>query len=351
MLKIIKKKLPLRFKMKMKYFSSQVRDLGYSTASKPRIFVMLAADYGNLGDVAITYAQTKFLSDNFEDYDVIDFPISKTVTHLKSLKKVIKSDDIITIVGGGNTGDLYDGIEYCRQLIIKNFHNNKIVSFPQTINYSSSKMGKRRLAFSKKIYGNHPDLTLVARERRSYNKYKHYYPKCKVVFTPDIVLSYAHKPKSNRSGALFCMRNDKEKLFDSNKISEIENMVSSFQNIEYRDTHVDKDQMSITEREVELDKIWSAFASKKLVVTDRLHGMIFAVITGTPCIAFDNTTKKVSGVYNEWLSSNNKVHVIENYNQKEFQEKVNKLLVLEDSEMTYQAMYDEFSELIESINN
>ena len=34
------------------------------------------------------------------------------------------------------------------------------------------------------------------------------------------------------------------------------------------------------------------FQSAELVITDRLHGMIFSVITGTPCIAFDNLMRK-----------------------------------------------------------
>ena len=42
----------------------------------------------------------------------------------------------------------------------------------------------------------------------------------------------------------------------------------------------------------------------KLLITDRLHGMIFAVITNTPCIAFANKSGKVKGVYN-WISKDN----------------------------------------------
>ena len=44
----------------------------------------------------------------------------------------------------------------------------------------------------------------------------------------------------------------------------------------------------------------SEFASCKLVITDRLHGMIFSAITGTKCFALDNLSKKVSGGY-EWV--------------------------------------------------
>lgn len=42
------------------------------------------------------------------------------------------------------------------------------------------------------------------------------------------------------------------------------------------------------------------FASAKLVITDRLHGMIFAALTQTPCIVLGNYNHKVKGTY-EWL--------------------------------------------------
>ena len=40
--------------------------------------------------------------------------------------------------------------------------------------------------------------------------------------------------------------------------------------------------------------------SMRSLITDRIHGMLFAAVTGTPCIALDNVSKKVSGAY-EWI--------------------------------------------------
>ncbi|WP_207739631.1 polysaccharide pyruvyl transferase family protein [Paraclostridium bifermentans] len=42
------------------------------------------------------------------------------------------------------------------------------------------------------------------------------------------------------------------------------------------------------------------FRECELVITDRIHGMIFAAITGTPCIALSNYNYKVKGTY-EWI--------------------------------------------------
>ena len=46
-----------------------------------------------------------------------------------------------------------------------------------------------------------------------------------------------------------------------------------------------------------------------MVITDRLHCMIFSAITSTPCIVIDNYTNKISGVY-KWISNYNYLMLI-----------------------------------------
>ena len=53
--------------------------------------------------------------------------------------------------------------------------------------------------------------------------------------------------------------------------------------------------------EEEIKEKMDDMRKSSLVITDRLHGMIFAVITGTPCIVFSNYNHKVKGTY-EWIS-------------------------------------------------
>ena len=48
----------------------------------------------------------------------------------------------------------------------------------------------------------------------------------------------------------------------------------------------------------------NSFGNRKLIITDRLHGMIFSAITNTPCIALANSTGKVKGVY-DWIRKDN----------------------------------------------
>ena len=271
---------------------------------KRKCIICLAADYGNLGDVAITYAQAKFLREKFPEYEVVDFPISKTITHLKSLKRICSKDDIITLTGGGYMGDLYFRSELFRELLIKTFRKNRIISFPQTADFSSSISGIQLLKIAKDIYSDCPRLELWTRDKKSYSFVQREFPNNIVRLTPDIVmwLNEIDVTNNKREGFVFCLRNDKEKSEDiDKKRSYIRDILQEFdEKIENCDTHIGDVKLSIDERFSELTKIWTTFRKAKLVVTDRLHGMIFAYITGTPAIVLPNSNFKIEACY-QWI--------------------------------------------------
>ena len=54
----------------------------------------------------------------------------------------------------------------------------------------------------------------------------------------------------------------------------------------------------------------------ELVITDRLHGMIFAAITSTPCIAFGNYNHKITSSF-IWLEHFGYVKYIEDIGKLE----------------------------------
>lgn len=267
----------------------------------PRCFVFLAADYGNLGDVAITYAQEKFLHLQFPHYEIVDCPISQTLKSIVEVKKIVQPQDIITTVGGGNMGEMYYDIELLRLLVIKSFPNNRIISFPQTCDYPlNSKSFLCR--FAKKVYNRHQNLLLCAREEKSFQVMTSLFEKAKVILVPDIVMSLNEMaPPEKRSGILLCLRKDKELGKFSNAREFFEKEFSK-NRISYsmQDTHIGNVRLSIQERKSELDQIWDKFRRAEWVITDRLHGMIFAFITGTPAIVLPNSNFKVQEAY-KWI--------------------------------------------------
>lgn len=293
-----------RFKS-IKPFSNQIID-----KNRNQIYIFLAADYGNLGDVAITYAQTKFLNEN-SGFQVIEIPISQSLEGLWFVRRHIKKGDIVTTVGGGNLGDLYDQIEYIRQLVVRFFPENRIVSFPQTFDFSETKEGIKALKIAQNVYNRHRDFHMVAREETSFKLMKQYFPKANPILTPDIVLTLNQSISSKeRKGAVICMRKDNEKFLspEQNQFV-IDQIHERFNEVEYYDTHINKDKLSTEDRDLELKTIWEKFKGAELVITDRLHGMIFCYITNTPCLVFQNNNHKVRETYH-WIKANPSVHLV-----------------------------------------
>ncbi|WP_209390152.1 polysaccharide pyruvyl transferase family protein [Chryseobacterium sp. RR2-3-20] len=298
-------------KFKSRGFLSDIKNDG-----EKKVFIFLAADYGNLGDVAITYAQTEFLKKVLKEYRVIEIPISKTLDGICAIKKIIASGDILTTVGGGNLGDLYDQIEFYRQLVAESFPNNKIISFPQTFDFSEKPKGVKALVKAVKSYSKHDDLVFIAREKVTYDLMKKHFIKNKIILTPDIVMSLNKStPDFERKGAVFCLRNDDEKLLKKSENDLLIDLVNRrFDDCTFYDTHINKNYLTVDERKLELEKIWNTFKKAELVITDRLHGMIFCYITNTPCLVFQNNNHKVKGSY-EWIKDYSSVWLIDKFSE------------------------------------
>ena len=334
------KELYLKFVL-ISLFPSPKNKLFEEYKGKRKCIVCLAADYGNLGDVAITHAQKLYLGNIFPEYEVVDFPISKTLGNLKSLKRCCNPDDIITIVGGGNMGDLYGDIELLRLMIVKAFPHNRVISFPQTIEYINTSKNRFLYNLSKRIYTRHKHLLMCARESVSYAKMKELYPSCNVCLVPDIVMTLDERSKilSREENLItFCVRNDKEK-----KRTELDEELLKSQLVEkgYKlnisDTHIGKSRMSVKERETELRKIWDTFSKSKLVITDRLHGMIFAYITGTPALVLPNSNFKVEKCY-EWIKDCGYIKFIKNPTNEIILSNLNLKYCEEDYEVAHECI-------------
>lgn len=287
-----------------------------------KIFVYLSGFYQNLGDMAITYAHETFLKENFSEYKIVMIPSTQTYSTIRWVKKITNKEDIVTIVGGGNMDSSYASLENCRRFIFKMFKNNKIVSFPQTMSFENTPYGNYRLRKTKKSYNSHPNFHVFAREQNSYYNMKNIFTNARTVgLVPDMVLylNFVNKFQCERNGALCVFRNDFEKAcdFDLDTIHKL--LEEKYGSVEDTDTVcVSKDACVYGIYDKTILDFLKKISSKRLVVTDRLHCMIFCVITGTPCVAFDNSNKKISGVYKAWLDNLNYIKVLECYDKMEF---------------------------------
>jgi pyruvyl transferase EpsI len=212
--------------------------------------------------------------------------------------------------------DLYPSLENARSFVVKSFPHNKIISFPQTVSFRDTKDGRKLLKRSRKRYSRHKDLTICVREEHSLKRVKEYFPKVKITYCPDIVLYLNEtEPKIERTNILCCLRKDKEQNISSEvRDNLIAKISEKYENVLVKDTvDVALKDCQIDTYENSLKEFWAMLRSCKLVVTDRLHCMIFCAITETPCIVMDNTNKKISGVYSQWLSSADWIKMLDGY--------------------------------------
>ena len=284
---------------------------------KEKIFYLQTPDHGNLGDHAIAYAATKLLKDIYPNKIILDYTYNDLFYCFDLIAKFINDSDTIYITGGGNMGNLYITEENMRRKIIKKFINNKIIIFPVSITFTNDKEGNIELELSKEIYNCHRNLTIMVRDKISYEFAKKHF-NSNILLSPDLALYLSNSINiinNTRKNILFVLRNDKEKILDDNIIEQIKNYISSIkENYNYLNTHIGEYRtINKCEREEYIFNILNEISHYKLCITDRFHGLIFSYITNTPCIVFKSLDHKIeSGV--EWFNDINWIYKVSNNN-------------------------------------
>lgn len=302
----VKKLKVLSNKVKKKVFAKGLEGAGkydfrLKNGKEKRIVFFELPCFDNLGDHAIAYATSKFLDDfiskhrEYQKYVVEDFDTPGAVN---DLLKIVNKDDIIVLQGGGNMGNLYPFADGFRKIIMNKFSNNRVVQFPQTLYFTNNTAGEKAKQKRKKEVDICSNMLLCARDGISYEKMQELFD-VEVIKMNDIVsyLDESQYASDNREGILLCLRSDIESALDAKAKKNLLKACESVNNkVDVSDT-VTGGTVSISDREEILIDKWKTFGKHKLVVTDRLHGMIFSIITKTPCVIIGNNHHKVRETY------------------------------------------------------
>jgi pyruvyl transferase EpsI len=295
--------IPLRWKLAaVAALSSRVAPTDFPLRG-PRLIVALAADYGNLGDVALTRALIRFAAIYLPSHQPYLLPAGRVFRDLRGVALAAGPDDVVALVGGGNMGDLYPDLEDARLRVVKAFPRQRIVSFPQSIGFSDTPTGRRALVRSRAVYESHPHLELFARERESFDRMRQAFPFAKVSLAPDTVLSLDVPLVSNRTLPLMvCLRQDKEAaLASARRDALMASLAAAYPGAHITDTLVDGPRLDFQAYNRHLDTFLAQLTKSRCMVTDRLHGLIFSVITGTPCVVIENNNHKICAAVESWL--------------------------------------------------
>ena len=151
---------------------------------------------------------------------------------------------------------------------------------------------------------------------------------------------------------MWFFRNDNENKINQTRKQEIIDLLTlKYKELLYfKDTHVGKVSITENEREKYLSEIWNTFKKSKVVLTDRLHGMIFCVITGTPCIVFPNSNGKIESTYYTWLKNYKNIKLIsEDFSNEDIINNIEYFLKnenIEDNVINFDIKYKKIEEVI-----
>lgn len=304
----IKKIVPVRVKafVKMGSERKQFRELILKIEHEEKDYDVLlgTAIHTNLGDHLITLAEIQMMNEFNPQRKVYEIPSEMYQFYKRRLKKAIKLSTRIFINGGGWMGDLWPNEERLLQDMVYCFHKNKIVIFPQTIFYDLYKKHFGKLLKSgNKVFAQCTDIKLFVRDSKSY-EFALKNLDVAVELVPDIALYYNYNKQQTKEKVVgLCMRDDREKSRDDKEINKIVDFLKEKGYEIYTVSTMNQRRVSVNQRKKVCDEKLNDFSKCSIVITDRLHGMIFSYLAGTACIVFDNKTQKISGVYRQWLTS------------------------------------------------
>lgn len=279
--------------------------------TQKRIWYFCVPTHSNLGDQAQACCIEKYFRKFFSDHIVFklsnnafDFYEEKI---LMILKEKIKETDLIFF----QSGYTFTGIhpyENMHRKIVENFPYNKIVFLPQTVKFKNQKI----LENVQNFYGKYDNIYFFARDKISYDIYKSIFPEHRNVYCfPDIVTTEIGNYDFNnneRNGILLCVRNDVEKLYSFQEISLFKEKLQKIAKVSLSDTNSETKENSLKEYWKKIEETIDDYAQYQVIITDRYHGTIFALIANTPVIILKTTDHKVvtgadwfEGVYEDYV--------------------------------------------------
>ena len=316
------------------------------------IFLFGSPAHSNMGDQAQSYCLEKWMHANYPEYGILFFRLPETYNSLlKVLRRTIRKDDKIVCHSGYHMTDLYNEQDvYCK--LAQLFPERPIWIFPQTVLYKN----EENLIKTANIMNSHGRVTLMARDEISYATAQKYFTGCKVLLYPDIVTSLIGTKQFNyeRDGVLFCVRNDIEAFYSKEQIQTLKNKFAGVK-VEQTDTTLKVNYKEIVKnREYFINHECDYYSHFKVIITDRYHGTILSLVSGTPVVVLKTSDHKLSsGV--KWFPEEFKDYVTFAENLDEAYEKA---VMMMNKQLTHQLppyfkenYYDKLKAILEDDRN
>lgn len=290
--------------------------------------------HGNIGDSLITMGELQLLNELGAKI-IYMRQVMDSSTPLPTLPR----DCTILLQGGGDFGDIWRGIQEARINIISKYQENRIIIFPQTVEY----LDKSLMTQDALKLNNATDLYICARDSTSYRILIDNF-KNNILLVPDMAFfikqsslkKYMNKKISTKN--LFLKRTDKElnkhisipsstdedisdwPIIDNNLNSIKWNLnalgytgACSKRKLHFMGSLIQwislKAIVHLGYRQITKIGVEFLTSYNKIRVT-RLHAGILAILLGKPVEIIDNSYHKNLNFYNTWLKDVSNVSFI-----------------------------------------
>lgn len=229
------------------------------------------------------------------------------------LSRKLPKDWVILLQGGGNFGDLYPSHQTLRKDVIQAFPDNKIIMMPQSIHFTDPDIFRQEAS----IYRLHTQLVMHVRDEPSYNLLISELPEHRVKLTPDMAMMLLGRWPwlPDGTGTLLFRRRDCEAAQNSNDADGFDwedmftpqrhrviRQITRLANYEQRfNLNLGASACWQTYTQRLMRYAFARFSTAARVDTDRLHGMIFALLLGKPVILRDNSYGKIQRFTEAWF--------------------------------------------------
>lgn len=279
------------------------------------------AYHGNLGDHAQAYAVERFFRDHFPDYSIQELDRHNlTVQNIQSLADTLGPEDLVFLQSSGDFGSFHDarfpgegflGYQSARRELVERLPDRLIINLPTTVCYQGGPDDQGSLNKDKATF-DASGLIVLCRENESLRILRENLA-CRSEFFPDFV--FYLRPKLSaapRSGVRVLLRNDSESaLTEAERAQLLVELSGEFSEIVVDDIMHSHFPVISLIRDQYLESVMEQYSQSELIITDKMHGMIFAVITRTPCIALRSGIPHKVPAYSSFLSG--AVEFVEDY--------------------------------------
>lgn len=268
--------------------------------------------HANVGDHAQTLGVRFFLRDKFSDYRIVRvYRDDITPDKLARIGSRVRERDMVFLHSSGDFGSKHDmpghhpgRLSYpeVRRRLVALAPARKIINLPTTVYYEETQAGLGSLHKDREAFDN-SSLTVLCREEESLRAVREKLA-CNSRFFPDFVFYLKPEPRATqRKGALVILRSDKEAaLPEARKQELIRSLGKSFEDVEVNDILNSRHTIPDYILEKYMDGVFQKYQARELIVTDKMHGMIIAVITRTPCVAINGGIPHKIRAYRSFLA-------------------------------------------------